>query len=446
MCEWILNMNITILGSGYVGLVTGACLADFGLNIVCADIDETKITNLKNGAIPFYEPGLKELVEKNTTEGRLKFTSSVEDAVKESEVVFLAVGTPSKEDVSADLSYIYKAAVTFAKSIENDYKIIVSKSTVPVGTAEQIKKIILDNGVSADKFDVVSNPEFLREGASIEDFMRPNRVIVGSSSEKAVEIMKNIYSPLFLNETPFVFTTNANAELIKYAANAFLATKISFINEMANLCEEVGGDVKVISKALGMDKRISPKFLHAGPGYGGSCFPKDTRALSAIAKSNNYEFKIIDAVIRINEEQKTRSFEKIKNALGGDLQGKTVCILGLSFKPNTDDIRESASIHIIKLILKDGAKVNAFDPVAMDNASAELNDSRVTYFDDSYSAIKDADCVVIMTEWNQFRNLDLQRVSRLLKSPVFIDLRIIYKEGQLKGTNLKYITIGKKPS
>lgn len=440
-------MNITILGAGYVGLVTGACLADFGLDVVCVDIDESKIKSLENSKIPFYEPGLKELVEKNTSQGRLKFSTSVEEAINNSEVVFLAVGTPPKEDGSADLSFVREAALTFAKSIGDDYKIIVSKSTVPVGTAKDLEKIILDYGVSADKFDVVSNPEFLREGASIEDFMRPNRIVVGTASDKAMELMKNVYSPLFLNDTPFVFTTNENAELIKYAANAFLATKISFINEMANLCEEVGGDVKVISKALGMDKRIGPKFLHAGPGYGGSCFPKDTRALSAIAKSNNYEFKIIDAVIKINEEQKVRSFQKIKTALGSDLKGKTICALGLSFKPNTDDIRESSSIDMIKMLINEGAKVNAYDPVAMDNAKAELGDDKnITYFEDTYSAIDGADCVVIMTEWNEFRNLDLPKVSSLLKTPIFIDLRIIYKEGQLKGTNLQYITIGKKPS
>jgi UDPglucose 6-dehydrogenase len=432
-------MNICVIGTGYVGLVTGACLAEFGMSLICVDNDQVKINLLKQGTIPIYEPGLEGLVTKNMREGRLSFSTSIEEGVKSSLVVFIAVGTPSHEDGSADLQAAEEVAKEIGRSM-NGYKVIVIKSTVPVGTARRLKKLIQDHQAQPIPFDIVSNPEFQREGSAIEDFMRPDRVTIGAESEQAIAIMKDIYSALYLIETPFVITGLETAEMIKYAANAFLATKVSFINEIANLCERMGADVHHVAKAMGLDGRIGKKFLHPGPGYGGSCFPKDTRALSRMAQEKGYSFKILDSVIRVNEEQKKRMVGKIQEKVG-ELRGKTVGVLGLSFKPNTDDIRESSSIVIIRDLLAVGAKVKAFDPAAMDEAKAILPE--VEYGKDPYDVAKGSDALVLATEWNQFRRLDLQRIKTLLKTPIFIDLRNVYDPDQMKRLGFNYCGVGR---
>jgi len=432
-------MNICVIGTGYVGLVTGACLAEFGMSLICVDSDQEKINLLKQGTIPIYEPGLEGLVVKNMREGRLSFSTSIEEGVKSSLVVFIAVGTPSHEDGSADLQSAEEVAKQIGGSM-NGYKVIVIKSTVPVGTARRLKKLIQDHQTQPIPFDIVSNPEFQREGSAIEDFMRPDRVTIGAESEQAIAIMKDIYSALYLIETPFVITGLETAEMIKYAANAFLATKVSFINEIANLCERMGADVHHVARAMGLDGRIGKKFLHPGPGYGGSCFPKDTRALSRMAQEKGYSFKILDSVIRVNEEQKKRMVGKIQEKVG-DLRGKTIGILGLSFKPNTNDIRESSSMVIIGDLLAMGAKVKAFDPAAIDEAKAVLPE--VEYGRDPYDVAKGSDALVLVTEWNQFRRLDLQRIKTLLKTPVFIDLRNVYDPDQMKRLGFNYCGVGR---
>jgi len=432
-------MNICVIGTGYVGLVTGACLAEFGMNLICVDNDQEKINLLKQGAIPIYELGLEGLVVKNMREGRLSFSTSIEEGVKSSLVVFIAVGTPSHEDGSADLQAAEEVAKQIGRSM-NGYKVIVIKSTVPVGTARRLKKLIENHQTQPIPFDIVSNPEFQREGSAIEDFMRPDRVTIGAESEQAIAIMKDIYSALYLIETPFVITGLETAEMIKYAANAFLATKVSFINEIANLCERMGADVHHVAKAMGLDGRIGKKFLHPGPGYGGSCFPKDTRALSRMAQEKGYSFKILDSVIRVNEEQKKRMVGKIQEKVG-DLRGKTIGILGLSFKPNTNDIRESSSMVIIGDLLAMGAKVKAFDPAAIDEAKAVLPE--VEYGRDPYDVAKGSDALVLVTEWNQFRRLDLQRIKTLLKTPIFIDLRNVYDPDQMKRLGFNYCGVGR---
>jgi len=432
-------MNICVIGTGYVGLVTGACLAEFGMSLICVDSDQEKINLLKQGTIPIYEPGLEGLVVKNIREGRLSFSTSIEEGVKSSLVVFIAVGTPSHEDGSADLQSAEEVAKQIGGSM-NGYKVIVIKSTVPVGTARRLKKLIQDHQTQPIPFDIVSNPEFQREGSAIEDFMRPDRVTIGAESEQAIAIMKDIYSALYLIETPFVITGLETAEMIKYAANAFLATKVSFINEIANLCERMGADVHHVAKAMGLDGRIGKKFLHPGPGYGGSCFPKDTRALSRMAQEKGYSFKILDSVIRVNEEQKKRMVGKIQEKVG-DLRGKTIGILGLSFKPNTNDIRESSSMVIIGDLLAMGAKVKAYDPAAIDEAKAVLPE--VEYGRDPYDVAKGSDALVLVTEWNQFRRLDLQRIKTLLKTPVFIDLRNVYDPDQMKRLGFNYCGVGR---
>ncbi len=432
-------MHITIIGTGYVGLVTGACFSEFGVFATCVDKDENKIESLKQGIIPFYEPGLEDLVKRNFKQGRLKFTTDIGEAVEESLVIFIAVGTPPRGDGSADLSYVDGVAKEIASHIKN-YKVIVTKSTVPVGTGERIRKIISKHLKEEVDFDMVSNPEFLREGAAIEDFMRPNRIVIGARSQQAVAIMKDLYKPLYLIETPFVITNIETAELIKYASNSFLATKISFINEMSNLCEKVGADVNIVARGMGLDGRIGPKFLHAGPGFGGSCFPKDTRALLKIATDHNVGFGIVDAAIKANEKQITLVTEKIKNTLN-DIRGKTVAILGLSFKPNTDDIREAPAISIIQSLLNAGANIRAYDPVAMENTKAILPD--ITYCNDAYDACEGADAVVIVTEWNQFRNLETERVTKLLKQPYFFDLRNIYDPQKMQTLGFKYYSVGR---
>ncbi len=432
-------MNICVVGTGYVGLVTGACLAEFGMNVICVDNDQQKIGLLKEGTIPIYEPGLEGMVIKNMREGRLSFSTSIEEGVKSSLVIFVAVGTPSHDDGSADLRAAEDVAKEIARSM-NGYKVIVIKSTVPVGTARRLKKLVLDHQPQPIPFDVVSNPEFQREGSAIDDFMRPDRVTIGAESEQAIAIMKDIYSALYLIETPFVITNLETAEMIKYAANAFLATKVSFINEVANLCEMMGADVHHVAKAMGLDGRIGRKFLHPGPGYGGSCFPKDTRALSRMAQEKGYSFKILDSVIRVNEEQKKRMAMKIQEKVG-DLRGKTIGILGLSFKPNTNDIRESSAIAIVKDLLAMGAKVKAFDPVAIEEAKAVLPE--VAYGKDAYDVAQGADALVLVTEWNQFRRLDLQRLKTLLKTPIFIDLRNVYEPDQMKQLGFNYCGVGR---
>ena len=432
-------MNICIIGTGYVGLVTGACLAEFGMNLVCVDNDQQKIDLLQQGKISIHEPGLEDLVLKNMREGRLSFSTSIRDGVASSLVIFIAVGTPSKDDGSADLRAVEEVAKEIARYM-NGYKVVVVKSTVPVGTCRRLKQLIRDHQVNPTPFDIVSNPEFQREGSAVEDFMRPDRVTIGAESEQAIAIMKDIYSALYLIETPFIITSLETAEMIKYAANSFLATKVTFINEIANLCEMVGADVHHVARAMGLDGRIGKKFLHPGPGFGGSCFPKDTRALSKIARERGYVFKILDSVIEVNEEQKQRMVMKIKERVG-DLREKTIGILGLSFKPNTNDIRESSSIAIIQGLLAMGAKVRAFDPAAMEETKAVLPE--LEYGKDAYDVAKGADALVLATEWNQFRRLDLQRIKNLLKSPIFIDLRNVYDPDQMKRLGFNYCGVGR---
>jgi UDPglucose 6-dehydrogenase len=432
-------MHIAVIGTGYVGLVSGACFAEFGVDVTCVDVDETKIDKLKNGIIPIYEPGLDAIVEKNTRAGRLHFTTDIKSAVEVAEVVFLAVGTPPRDDGSPDMSYYQQAAKDVAEAL-NGYKVLVTKSTVPIGTGKWLREFVTKNLKTKTEFGVASNPEFLREGAAIDDFMRPDRVVIGSNEPEAIEVMKELYRPLYLIETPIVITSLEAAELIKYAANAFLATKITFINEVANLCDAIGCDVHDVARGMGMDNRIGRKFLHPGPGYGGSCFPKDTRALTTVADQFGVETRIVDAVIDANERQRDAMILKIEK-LVGDLNGKQIGILGLSFKPETDDMRESPAIDIIKSLLKRGAKVRAFDPVAMDEAKHCLPE--IEYAADEYDAIRDAEALVIVTEWNQFRALDMDKVKQLLKAPKIADLRNIYEPQDMRELGFEYVGVGR---
>lgn len=433
-------MHIGVIGTGYVGLVTGACFAEFGVAVTCIDKDEKKIKALKKGDIPFYEPGLEDLVKKNVKNGRLRFSTRIQDAVDSSLIIFIAVGTPPRGDGSADMRYVEAVAEEIAQNIRG-YKVIVTKSTVPVGTGARLRKIISRKLKEQMDFDIVSNPEFLREGSAIEDFMRPNRVIIGASSQQAIAIMKDLYGPLYLIETPFVITNIETAELIKYAANSFLAVKISFINEMANLCDRVGADVHMVAKGMGLDHRIGSKFLHPGPGYGGSCFPKDTRALLTIAEKHNADVGVVRAAVAANEQQKHIAVEKIRSGMG-DLKAKTFAILGLSFKPNTNDMREAPSIYIIEHLLRAKAKVKAFDPIAMEDAKAIFGNT-IGYAKTPYDCMKGADAVVIVTEWNEFRNLELMKIKALLKTPYFFDLRNIYEPGKMKKLGFKYFCVGR---
>jgi UDPglucose 6-dehydrogenase len=432
-------MHIAVIGTGYVGLVTGACFAEFGVEVTCVDVDESKIERLKNGIIPIYEPGLDTIVEKNAAAGRLHFTTDIADAVKGAAVVFLAVGTPPKADGSPDMSYYQQAAKDVAESI-NGYKVLVTKSTVPVGTGKWLREFVSANLKSKTDFGVASNPEFLREGAAIQDFMRPDRVVIGSNEPEAIEVMKELYRPLYLIETPIVITSLEAAELIKYAANAFLATKITFINEIANLCDAIGCDVHDVARGMGMDNRIGRKFLHPGPGYGGSCFPKDTRALTTVADQFGVETRIVDAVIDANERQREAMIPKIEK-LVGDLSGKRIGMLGLSFKPETDDMRESPAIDIVNSLVAKGSIVKAFDPVAMEEAKHCL--PNIEYAEDEYDAIRDADVLVIVTEWNQFRALDMDKVKSLLKSPKIADLRNIYEPEDMRELGFEYVGVGR---
>lgn len=432
-------MHIAVIGTGYVGLVTGACFAEFGVDVTCVDIDQEKIDRLSAGEMPIYEPGLEQLVTKNSQSGRLRFTTDIKQAVEQALVIFLAVGTPPKSDGSPDMSFVEAAARSVAEHM-NGYKVIVTKSTVPIGTGEHIRKLIGAGQKSKCNFGVVSNPEFLREGAAINDFMRPDRVVIGSRDEEAVAIMRDLYRPLYLIEAPFVVTSIEAAELTKYAANAFLATKISFINEVANLCDSIGCDVHDVAKAIGMDRRIGSKFLHPGPGFGGSCFPKDTQALASIARQFGRESLIVDAVIEVNRRQRQSMLPKIEKLVGG-LQGKIIAILGLAFKPETNDIREAPSLDIIRGLMKAGAKVRAYDPVAMIETAQVLPD--VNYADDEYSAVTGADALVLVTEWNQFRALDMKRIRDLMKTPKVADLRNIYEPDDMRELGFEYVGIGR---
>ncbi len=433
-------MRVVMIGTGYVGLVSGACFADFGHDVICIDKDENKIANLKKGIMPIFEPGLEALVGSNVDAGRLSFDSEASSAVAQADVVFIAVGTPARRgDGHADLTYVYQAAEEIAGMLEG-YTVIVNKSTVPVGTGDDVEDIIRKTNPTA-QFDVASNPEFLREGAAIDDFKRPDRVVLGSDSQRAIEQMRVLYRPLYLNETPMVITGRRTAELIKYAANAFLAVKIGFINEIADLCETVGANVQEVSRAIGLDNRIGGKFLNAGPGYGGSCFPKDTLALSKTAQDNGAPVTIVDTVIASNDNRKKSMAGRIIAASGGDIRDKTIAILGLTFKPNTDDMRDAPSLDIIPALQKAGAKIKAYDPEGMDEARPLFDD--IVYSDDAYDCLENANVAVIVTEWNEFRALDLKRVSALLGDKILIDLRNIYEMEEMDTIGMQYISIGR---
>jgi UDPglucose 6-dehydrogenase len=436
-------MEICVVGTGYVGLVTGACLADFGMNVTCVDKVTEKITALKNGKIPIYEPGLDVLVERNMKAGRLHFTTDLATAARPARAIFIAVGTPPKEDGSADLSYVVQVAEEIAEHL-HEYKVIITKSTVPIGTGQLIEGILEKRVGGKASFSVVSNPEFLREGSAIEDFMRPDRVVLGARDQRAIGILREIYAPLDSLEVPFVITNTETSELIKYASNAFLATKITFINEVAGLCEKLGADVIQVARGMGLDSRIGPQFLHPGPGYGGSCFPKDTQALVDIARQAGSTFEIVDTVVRVNEKVKRRAAEKVRNALDGQLEGKTVAVLGLSFKPGTDDIRDTPALPLIEGLLEGGAIVRAYDPASMDNARREFPDG-ITYCQDAYDAARDADALVLATEWNEFRSLDLERIRNLMTAPTLVDLRNVYDPLLMRKRGFRYECLGRAP-
>ncbi len=433
-------MNICVIGTGYVGLVTGSCFSEFGVHVTCVDNNADKIADLNNGKIPIYEPGLDEMVARNMAEGRLTFSTDLAQAVQDNLVIFIAVGTPPLPDGRADLSMVEGVAREIASHM-NGYKVIVTKSTVPVGTGERVRQIMRETQTESVDFDICSNPEFLREGSAIEDCMKPNRVVIGCTSDQAAAILKDLYRPLYLLETPFVITDLHTAELIKYAANSFLATKISFINEVANLAEKVGGDVQTVARAMGLDGRIGNKFLHAGPGFGGSCFPKDVAALLSIASDGGYHFKLLRAVLDVNARQRLLMVDKIRNAIGGDFANKTICVLGLSFKPNTDDMREAPAIDIIGHMQEEGATVQACDPVAQEEAGKVMDG--VSYHPTAYQAAEGADAVVILTEWNRFRNLNLERLKGVLNTPVLCDLRNIYDPKRVTAAGFSYHCVGK---
>lgn len=434
-------MHVAMIGTGYVGLVSGACFADFGHSVVCVDKDERKIKALQQGVMPIYEPGLDDLVDRNVRQGRLSFTTDIGPAVEKADAVFIAVGTPSRRgDGHADLSYVYAATREIANSC-CDFTVIVTKSTVPVGTGDQVERIARETAPGAD-IAVVSNPEFLREGAAIEDFKRPDRIVVGTDDERARSVMTEIYRPLYLNASPLLFTSRRTSELIKYAANAFLATKITFINEIADLCERVGANVQEVARGIGLDNRIGAKFLHAGPGYGGSCFPKDTLALVRTAQEAGAPLRIVETVVGVNDARKSAMARKVVAALGGDVQGATVAMLGLTFKPNTDDMREAPSIAIVHSLLDKGANVRAYDPEGMTEARHVLP-SEVVYAEDAYECAAGADALVIATEWDAFRALDFERLKATLKRPVIIDLRNIYRPSEMEARGFVYDSVGR---
>lgn len=432
-------MQIAVIGSGYVGLVTGACFAEFGDDVTCVDVDAEKIAGLSDGKSPIYEPGLEQLIQKNLHAGRLRFTSDLSSAVNGAAVVFIAVGTPPKADGSADLTFVDNAAREIARNLHT-YKVVAMKSTVPVGTGKHLAELIRSSLPAPVDFSVVSNPEFLREGAAISDFMRPDRVVIGSNEARATEVMRELYRPLYLIETPIVITSIEGAELIKYAANAFLATKISFINEVANLCDKVGCDVHEVARAIGMDRRIGSKFLHPGPGFGGSCFPKDTRALAVIGRQFGSPMRIVEAVIDVNEQQRLSMLPKIEKLVEG-LAGRRIAVFGLSFKPETDDMRDAPSVDIIHGLVDGGATVVAYDPVAREEAEKVLPE--IEYADDEYAAATNADALVFVTEWNQFRALDMKRLHQLMKSPRIADLRNVYEPADMREMGFKYVGVGR---
>lgn len=434
-------MKVVMIGTGYVGLVSGTCFAEFGADVVCVDVDEKKVERLKNGEIPIYEPGLDDLVAKNVREGRLSFTTRLGDVAGDADLVFIAVGTPSRRgDGFADLSYVYEAARQVAPHLRG-YTVIVDKSTVPVGTARNVSRLIRETNPEAD-FDVASNPEFLREGAAISDFMRPDRVVIGVDSPRAEKLLRELYRPLNLIEAPILATGLESAELIKYASNAFLATKISFINEISMLCESVGADVHAVAKGMGMDKRIGSKFLHAGPGYGGSCFPKDTQALVRIAQEHGVSSRIVESVIEVNAAQKARMIKKIREALGGSEAGRRIGVLGLTFKPETDDMRDAPALSILPPLIEKGARILAHDPQGVHEAKSMLP-TDVEYSDDIYKVFDGVDAVVLMTEWNVYRGLDLARAGKTMREKVFIDLRNVYEKESMAAHGFKYFCVGR---
>jgi len=430
-----------MIGSGYVGLVSGACFADFGHVVTCVDTDAGKIERLKRGEIPIYEPGLDELVATNARQGRLSFTTDLASSVRDADAVFIGVGTPSRRgDGHADLSYVFAAAKTIGEALGPKFTVVVTKSTVPVGTGDEVERIIREIRPDAD-FTVVSNPEFLREGAAIEDFKRPDRVVIGTEDARAREVMQEIYRPLSLNAPPLFFVGRRTSELTKYAANAFLATKITFINEIADLCEKVGADVQDVARGIGLDKRIGPKFLHAGPGYGGSCFPKDTLALLKTGQDEGAPLRIVETVVAVNDARKRLMARKIMQALGGSVRGKRIALLGLAFKPNTDDMRDAPSISIVASLIGDGASVHAYDPESIEQARPLMPD--VTFHDDAYGAIEGAEALAIVTEWDAFRALDLDRVKTLMKSPIIVDMRNVYRPAEARKRGFTYVSVGR---
>lgn len=442
-------MNIAVIGTGYVGLVTGTCFAETGNMVTCVDIDEQKVKKLSSGQITIFEPGLEKLFERNGKEGRLKFTTSLSEGIKDAKVIFLALPTPPDGDGFADLKYVLGVAEQIGKLLQKGtYKIIIDKSTVPVGTADKVKKIILQSAAgaaieNAEKlFDVVSNPEFLREGVAVEDFMKPDRVVIGTSSEKAKKILGELYAPFVRQGNPVIFMDERSAELTKYAANSFLATKISFMNEIAQLCEKLGADVDMVRRGMGSDDRIGRRFLFPGIGYGGSCFPKDVQALSKSAQQADYHFKILEAVMQVNEKQKIHLMPKLKSYFNNELNGKKIALWGLAFKPNTDDIREAPALSIIKDLIGEGATVTAYDPEAMANVKKEIGD-KITYTENQYDALKDADALVIATEWSEFRTPDFNKIKSLLKNPVIFDGRNLFELYQMKDCGFHYVSIGR---
>ena len=434
-------MNVVMIGAGYVGLVSGVCFAEFGAQVTCVDVDQSKIDALLKGEIPIYEPGLDEMVARNAREGRLRFSTELAAAVPHADLVFIAVGTPTRRgDGHADLQYVYAAAKELAKHLSG-YTVIVDKSTVPVGTARQVARIIREENPDAD-FDVASNPEFLREGAAISDFTHPDRIVIGVENERAEERLRALYRPLSLIEAPILITNLESAELIKYASNAFLATKISFINEMSALCEKVGADVHAVAKGMGMDGRIGRKFLHAGPGYGGSCFPKDTLALTRIAQEHGTSVRVVEAAVEANGAQKARMVRKVIDAMGGDVAGKRIAVLGLTFKPETDDMRDAPALAILPPLMEKGALIQTHDPQGMEEAKHLLPEG-IHYCDDPYAAAQEADAVVLLTEWNEYRNLDLKRLGEVMGGKVFVDLRNVYEAATLTNAGFSYTCVGR---
>jgi UDPglucose 6-dehydrogenase len=436
-------MRIAMIGTGYVGLVSGACLADFGHTLTCVDSDSSKIAALKRGEIPIFEPGLADLVARNVREGRLAFSTDLTASVKTAEAIFIAVGTPSRRgDGHADLTYVFQAARDIAAALDG-YKVVATKSTVPVGTGDEVARIIAEARPNLP-FSVVSNPEFLREGAAIADFKRPDRIVIGAEDEHARKVMRDVYRPLYLNQAPMLFTDRRTAELIKYAANAFLATKITFINEIADLCERAGADVQDVARGIGLDNRIGPKFLNAGPGFGGSCFPKDTLALMKTGHDFGVPSRIVETVIAVNDQRKRAMARKVIDICGGNVRGRTIAVLGLTFKPNTDDMRDAPSIAVITALQDAGAKVRAYDPAGMKQAKGLLDN--VEYSSDPYACAEGADALVICTEWDEFRALDVDRVRAMLKRPILVDLRNIYRPEEMARQDFTYISVGRRPA